>query len=236
MSLPKRKARVDASVDGFQKPHLKITPPLSAPGSRTANERATHKAQVDRNPGAAEAHSYVERTSKTRTEGSPSKQERQRTKAEVVVHEEHEDEDDGDDEETPLKTAAAVAFERSPHQSRPGQKQKGLFTPAWCDHITGTLAEARVLGQLAHWFGVSKRTGRCRAKIERGGFLWIYKHYPQLARETRLTKKQVGDAVRGLINTGLVVTCPDAEHGRLLRIDPLVIEELLLKQDVDDDQ
>jgi hypothetical protein len=215
---------------------LKITPPLSAPGGRAANERATHKAQVERNPGAGEAHYSAERTSKTRTEGSPSSQERQRAKAEVVVHDEHEDEDDGDDGEAPLKTAAAFAFERSPHQSRPGQKQKGLFTPAWCDHVTGTLAEARVLGQLAHWFGVSRRTKRCRAKIERGGFLWIYKHYPQLARETRLTEKQVGDAVRKLVNKGLVVTCRDAVHGRLLRIDPLVIEELLLKQDVDDDQ
>jgi len=150
--------------------------------------------------------------------------------------------DDDDDDDTADSAALAKwkaefnAFEDSHFQTNRQQRQEGLFTPAWCDRVTKTLAESRVLGQLAHWFAVSRLTGKCRAKIEEDGYLWIYKHYPALARETRLTEKQVGDSMRNLIANGIVVIRQDANHGRLLRLNPIKIEAILQAREEHDDQ
>jgi hypothetical protein len=148
---------------------------------------------------------------------------------------EEEDEDD-DDEDDEGEVAGKDSFENSRFQSRPGRKQPGWFIPRWCAEVTRNPTEARVLAQMAHRFGVSGKIGRCRAKIYRDGFLWIYKHYPQLARETRLTEKQVGDAMRSFIARGVVVAVDDDEHGRLLRLDPVRIEAILLSEDAGDEQ
>lgn len=122
---------------------------------------------------------------------------------------------------------AEDAFEGSEFQSRPGYKMDGWYTPRWCADVSKNPTEARVLAQLAYWFGISRKTGRCRARIVADGYYWIYKQYSQLARETGLSRKQVGDAMRAFQSTRVVVTRTDTRHGRLVRIDPIVISEML---------
>ena len=142
-----------------------------------------------------------------------------------------EDEDDEEDEEDETKPTTN-AFERSEFQS--SAHQKGLYTPHWCAQVTKeglttqrSLVARTVLGQLAYWFGNGKNN-TCRARISRGGCRWIYKTAGALAKETWLTPRLVRDAIRDLTHLGIVIQCPDAQRGRLLRLDPVTIRARLV--------
>lgn len=244
MSLSRRKARVDASAGKNQKPLLKLAPlpPLSALSGMTAAERAKAKELVARHREATAGHFAAKRAGEAAEElatkpdrGLDGDEEEDDLDDDVGTSTgDDDDEDDEDDEDAEEDGGVEkVPFENSLLQPRPGRKQQGWFTPKWCAEVTQNPTEARVLGQLAFWFGVSEKTGKCRAKIIRDGSRWIYKRYPQLARETRLSEKQVGDAVRNFIDSRIVVTMEDADYGRLLRLDPARIAELRLEAEED---
>ena len=124
-------------------------------------------------------------------------------------------------------------FVGSKFQSSPDDRVEGIFVPAWAVRVGKTKAQVLVLSQLAYWFAAYKRKGelrKTRARLNKGGYIWVYKTYSQLAKECHLkTKDMARAAVRALVQAGvLLLDDDDPEPGaRWFRLDPDRIADLL---------
>jgi hypothetical protein len=95
-------------------------------------------------------------------------------------------------------------FVGSDYQSRPDQRQGGIFAPEWVIRLTTERPDLLVLAQLAYWFGIGWN-GKLRTRIRQDGFWWVAKSYRQLERETGLTTDQVRWALCRLRGAGVLV-------------------------------
>ena len=107
-------------------------------------------------------------------------------------------------------------------------RQEGIFCPHWAIQITSTKAELLVLSQFAYWFG-SKKDGTPRAKVQHGGYYWVYKTHAKLGRELGLRKDQVRGAIRGLVVRGIIVPDDNKRAGHVVnyRLVPTAIQKAI---------
>jgi hypothetical protein len=119
-------------------------------------------------------------------------------------------------------------FTRSEFQPRSVTTQQGIFVTNWAMAVTKTKAELLVVAQMAYWLGVA-RNGKVRARIRRGGYLWVAKTYRKFGNEMCLTKDTVRGAMRALKRRGILVEGAGTSPGDIpiYRLCPVVIGQIL---------
>jgi hypothetical protein len=125
-------------------------------------------------------------------------------------------------------------FVGSPFQSRKHRDENvwgSKVTPEWCEIVTDTSNETRVLAQIAYTF----REGGSRLyKVEVDGHVYrvTYQRNKKLAAELRnMTEKQVKHAVQALLRRGILVEVDWNGNHRLMRISAGRVAELVAERE-----
>lgn len=72
--------------------------------------------------------------------------------------------------------------------------------------MAGDFRAGAMLSQIWYWFDDATGTNKPRASFEHGGYLWLNKSRNDWAKETGLTAKEARNAVKKLVEAGLVIS------------------------------